>query len=644
MPVDKKTVIPLAELQGVFVVKEYQRGYRWTEEQVLNLLQDFLAFASRKNGKTDDIYFLQPIVVSRLDIPGEKPHWELIDGQQRLTTIYLIDAVLRNILETKSDLSFEMVYKSRPGSEIFLKELAANPKNTDLPAANENMDYYHMLQACRVIHAYFTEKNKQGGLIRRLYQEFTGNVHVLWYDTTDEEGSNPIERFSRLNMGRIPLTGAELSRALLLNIANHDLTEETQPPSGVTGELAGYLKGQLASKVKDRRQIVLGSRWDDVERELRDPDFWAFLGGKVSDTRATRIDFLLDLYTDKPCEETRKNFAFDELSARLAPSSREITGEDAQKVWDDITRSYQMLRFWYEDHDYYHWIGYLNDREGSDTIRKVLQLAKTVKKSELKKTIFALIRRSISKNEALPDLENLQYKKNDEPIHNLLFLFNVEYARRVGSVPGCRQARRFPFGEHRAKSWSLEHIQAQNVERLQKADDWTAWVRDHQKALREIHGETLPQVVDGSIESSAFDQMKEQLDARCQKFIDRPKKEAAEEEFRKLSKDILEFIEDPRRDAARRMHAIFNLALLDIKSNSMLSNSIFAVKRMLLRDMIKSGKYIPIATEAVFMRYFSAGDQTLPYWSADDQAGYDRELREVLATFEWDPEVEEETA
>jgi hypothetical protein len=629
-------------LRGTFVVQNYQRGYRWTKEQVTNLLKDFTSFAQQKKLTDDAVYFLQPIVVSRLEDSGERPRWELIDGQQRLTTIYLIDAVLRNLLKTRSDISFDLDYKSRPGSAAFLKKLAENPGAAELPEADNYMDYYHMYQACRTIHMYFFKKDEeQGGLIRRLYQKFTGNVHVLWYDTTDEDGSSPVERFSRLNMGRIPLTGAELSRALLLNAANHDLSDDFALAARPNDALADYLARQLEQQAMTRRQTVLGSRWDDIERELCDPDFWAFLGGDDSDARATRIDFLLDLYTDKPAGEKKKYFAFDKLSQFFDPASENYKGLDAQKIWDDIVGSYQMLKFWYEDHDYYHWVGYLSDRGGSEQVRNLLQQAKKNRKSEFKEFVLAQIRRSTSPNEALPDLENLQYKKNDAPIRNLLFLFNVEYARRNGRFAGCRQAGRFPFGAHRKRRWSLEHIQAQNVERLQREEDWTVWVKDHQRVLKEMHGESLPKAAKGKLSLEAFTKQKETLVIQCQKFLDRPKKAAAGDEFVKLSESVLEFIENLRHDREQRKHSLFNLALLDIKQNKVLSNSIFAVKCRLLRAMRKNGEYVPIATEALFMRLFSEEDRRLPYWSNQDQKGYEDALLDVLSTFKWKTTDEE---
>lgn len=78
------------EIEGKFFVPAYQRGYRWTKDEVTRLLDDvynLLNFGSGKNPLNDSKnYCLQPIVVRKL---GEK-FFEVIDGQQRLTTLFLI--------------------------------------------------------------------------------------------------------------------------------------------------------------------------------------------------------------------------------------------------------------------------------------------------------------------------------------------------------------------------------------------------------------------------------------------------------------------------------------------------------------------------------------------------------------------------
>ena len=69
----------VGDIEGHFSVPSYQRGYRWGEAEVVRLLDDIYTTDGKRN------YCLQPVVVRK---NGEK--FEVIDGQQRLTTIYLI--------------------------------------------------------------------------------------------------------------------------------------------------------------------------------------------------------------------------------------------------------------------------------------------------------------------------------------------------------------------------------------------------------------------------------------------------------------------------------------------------------------------------------------------------------------------------
>ena len=71
-------------LDKKFFVPKYQRGYRWSEKQVKDLLNDIYDFC--KGGRcSEEFYCLQPLVVRK---NGNK--WNLIDGQQRTTFFYLL--------------------------------------------------------------------------------------------------------------------------------------------------------------------------------------------------------------------------------------------------------------------------------------------------------------------------------------------------------------------------------------------------------------------------------------------------------------------------------------------------------------------------------------------------------------------------
>src|SRR5687768_15376702 len=135
MPTDL-SLKPVSDLlaEKCFFIPAYQRGYRWTERQVTELLDDVWEFLGLADAGTSAFYCLQPVVVKRrVDAEG----WELVDGQQRLTTIHLVLTYLRNLMVALGQSSFELVFETRKGSEAFLR-------NIDLARADENIDYHHI--------------------------------------------------------------------------------------------------------------------------------------------------------------------------------------------------------------------------------------------------------------------------------------------------------------------------------------------------------------------------------------------------------------------------------------------------------------------------------------------------------------------
>ncbi|WP_233704978.1 DUF262 domain-containing protein [Helicobacter felis] len=97
----------VSDLAGLtFKIPAYQRGYRRSEKEVKTLLEDIVDFI--QESKPEEFYSLQPIVVRTVD-----EIYHIIDGQQRLTTIFLIVKYLDN-----KDL-FSLVYETREKSFEF---------------------------------------------------------------------------------------------------------------------------------------------------------------------------------------------------------------------------------------------------------------------------------------------------------------------------------------------------------------------------------------------------------------------------------------------------------------------------------------------------------------------------------------------
>ena len=590
-----------------FVVKSYQRGYRWTKTQVDALLKDIADFA--QNGKEHDSCFLQPVIVKSLKQEDDSESWELIDGQQRLTTIFLMDAVLCRALNRTSALSFKLRYENREKSGEFLHRLALEPDWAESAEgqkeAGKNPDFHAMALACRRVTAFFREHAPDAAL----YETFSRRVRVLWYDVTEEEGSAE-QRFARLNMGRIPLTGAELCRALLISRAGR----ERESPGSEEGRPAGLFA--------DRTQILLGSLWDDMERSLHDPSFRDFLGMDNDDSGTPCMGFLLDIVTGRPQRDPDDHFSFRVMSQRLEQ------GESARSIWQDMVLSWQHLRCWHEDNNLYHWTGCLISeavRHGRAAfcLQKLLALARENRKSVFKKKLFEEIRTVMFDGDELPDLQSLRYHRNYDLICRLLFLFNVELSREKG--------RRFPFGEHWRQRWSLEHVQAQNVESLANVRDQRIWVADHRDALRQMSPDALPDD-ERRMSNDEFMEKKRELAASCSAFLNKDD-EKAMEDFDALYNAVLQFMHSVSGVSDERTHTLGNLALLDGGSNSSLNNAIFAVKRTRLLNMMRQGTYVPLGTAAVFLRAFTRQHVVSPFWTDRDMDDYEREIERALSVF-----------
>ena len=127
----------VGDLAGHFYVPAYQRGYRWGEVEVKQLLDDIWEGIGKP-------YYLQPVVVKKR--AGNE--WELVDGQQRLTTLFLIFQYMQNEGFKKSGSKYSIRYETRPGSEDYLG--APSPERSQ-----ENIDFFHIFNAHECIRQWF---------------------------------------------------------------------------------------------------------------------------------------------------------------------------------------------------------------------------------------------------------------------------------------------------------------------------------------------------------------------------------------------------------------------------------------------------------------------------------------------------------
>ena len=192
-----------------FFIPTYQRGYRWDEKQVIELLNDVREFMHKGNIQAGEFYCLQPIVVKKR--PDGK--YDVIDGQQRLTTFLIIQKFLRK-------KTYHIEYASRANSAEFLNNITEYVENGKQQTSN-NVDFFFMTKAYNTVKTWFESKADEDDdyTLEDEFSMYLGKYcKVIWYEVEDDANSESI--FTRLNIGKIPLTNAELIKALFLRKSN----------------------------------------------------------------------------------------------------------------------------------------------------------------------------------------------------------------------------------------------------------------------------------------------------------------------------------------------------------------------------------------------------------------------------------------
>jgi uncharacterized protein with ParB-like and HNH nuclease domain len=580
----------VGKIQGLFFVPKYQRGYRWGPPEVVRLLDDIW----NSEGKP---YSLQPIVVKQRDqrelgapeVPFEDKQqgavqWELIDGQQRLTTLYLIFLYVQQEVLRNGKIPYSLQYETRPNSEAYLKL-------PDPTKAKDNIDFYHIYHAYECIKKWFEAQDAPQFAASEFYGYLFKNIRVIWYEAPGN--TDAITLFRRLNVGRIPLTDAELIKATLLSEKHNE-----------------FLR-------RDRIHELV-AQWDAIERDLRDPDVWAFVTQASADEYPTRITLLLDILAGGAVGRERPRFyTFDTLQKRIETTS-------PSSVWNSVLDLHALVIGWFEDRNLYHKIGYLVAVGSS--FGALVERAKGKTKKELDASLNLQIK-DLLKSKA-SELSELNYSEDYEKCHRLLLLMNVETIRRLKD-----STERYPFRRHHgaaskqdgALSWSLEHIHAQQAQGLTKAEQWREWLNLHKEALS------------GFPCQSEMQQRREALIRKIETNVEKVDRQL----FDWLAKEVTEFFTDTSStNNAHSVHSISNLALLPGSANSALSNSVFEVKRRKIIELDRKGAFIPICTRQIFLKYYTESNALqLHFWGIQDRENYLNAIHNLLEGY-LQPEVQ----
>ncbi len=404
------------ELLGIdFYIPDYQRGYRWKPLQVRQLLDDLLEFTNKPK-ENNEFYCLQPVVVKHFDDKRGKGY-EVIDGQQRLTTLRIIlsflskEHIRRPIEEAYKKKLYSIRYQTRTKSEAFLNDIKSN---------TENIDFFHIYEAYKAVEVWFSEKiyDDHDDILKTLLgnKPDKPSVKVIWYEISENDSTNVYDVFTRLNIGKIPLTNAELIKALFLKKWNTEIEDESFR----------------------LMQLKIASEWDTIENTLQNDELWHFLydGEKQYDTR---IEYILDLMKGKK-EGSGETHTFIQFNTDFEDDKKENGSPNIERLWQEVKKYFLNFQEWFNDWELYHLIGFLLAK--GDYISELLKgfknsNTKTEFKQGLKDKIKAFYKDASAKS--------LEY--GDKNIKPILLLFNVQTI-----LDSNQEYVRFPFTSTKRKN------------------------------------------------------------------------------------------------------------------------------------------------------------------------------------------------
>jgi hypothetical protein len=582
---------PISELLDMsFYIPAYQRGYRWTERQVTDLLNDVLEFCDKDNLSKNEFYCLQPIVIK-----AREEEWELVDGQQRLTTIFLILSFFNGRLsEEYRKKIFSLEYETRVDSKAYLNTLSEVDKE-------KNIDFFHIYESYQVIRDWFkTYVNR----INDIESVFLNKVKVIWYEV--KETIDPIDVFTRLNMGKIPLTNGELVKALYLRSSNFDQNEATL------------------------QQLKIAQEWDGIEKTLQADSFWYFISN--DDPYSNRIEFILNLMADEvPTSEDVKrdpNYTFLVFNKIFANTDSVLN-----KEWLKVKKYFMTIEEWFNDRYLYHLIGFLINQE--ESISKIKEISdkcdsKYTFRNKLKDLIFNKLLNTNGKTINSFDekeldvfirksLANWDYTNNAGRIRLALLLFNI-----ASLVASPKSNMRFQFDSYKKDDWDIEHVRSIKSRQPDTPHAQKAWLEN---VLKYFTGES-----DDTAQRNASKSLLKQEKMFCKEALlliegTTFNSELFEELYDKL---IMHFGDDKEQEVD---NTLGNLTLLDASTNRSYKNSVFPIKRQRIIGLDKTGTFVPLCTKNLFLKYYSKQVNNMMVWTDKDRGDHFDAIVSVLVSF-----------
>ena len=619
-----------------FIIPSFQRGYRWEPVQVITLLKDIKEYIEKANDiKT--FMCLQPVVFYK----NQDNKLIVIDGQQRLTTIAIINYFLKNsnslnnndidniyiiryekykcsdspdksLYQILSKVSEQINYNYNEDNNLYETALKIYNIEENHQRVFNFLDEYYIILSYLVLKHYFTQNESDIENFNNLFDSNLDSYSIkfIWYDVTGEingDETKAINIFTRLNIGRIQLTDAELIKALFLKQDN-------------------FKDSELDKK------LHIAYKWDEIEKTLNNDSFWYFLSNDKDKPKKDRIELVLELAANIKNDEQHNLFRNYENKLK--------NKNELDKHWQAVEECFMTLKEWYNDNKMYHYIGFLlnNKLESLENIytniytNKLESLDNIYKRDIIKNKVIEKIKTKINVDE----VKNYTYYNNEEEIKLILFFSNIyetihsnQARNKKGSVTETI-TNRFPFDLYIKEDFDVEHIAPQTENPLNNKEDRIKWFKDSYEYLEKID---FSKINDDEIKNNLTEEnIKKIIENEDNKNINNII--FNNEKWNIIYNYILETAIEKGKNInlEDEEHCLGNLVLLPRDINRAYKNALFGVKRKYIIDKeTEKYRFIPVVTRHAFLKYYSKN--IIDLWTQEDAEQFKKTIINNLKEF-----------
>lgn len=605
-----------------FNVPSLQRTYRWGEKEITLLLNDLYEFYNTNEDSTNDFYPLQPLILKKSNKNDDT--WNVLDGQQRLTTIKLI----ASYLEMDKDYCLDISYDTREKTKDFLDNIS-NKKEEDV---GTSMELYYIFHAYEVIKAWFQKEKdteKINAIRNVLFEKERTRFVVQEMNSDDDEAKT----FQNINQGRIPLSCSELIKALFLGhiFESHKIDNNCR----FAYSSDGYGLFIPINPIKEKQELtriqnIIAKEWNDIETVLMHDEFYSFVCPE-KEKSINRMDFLFKVACrNEKFKKYNTDDPFNAIYECIKDGNVNVV-DNISCCWNVVFKCFNRKQKLYFDFDAYHLVGFCNCEHIGISEDFYKYCNDDEKTDEFKTAIREKIKGKVLNGIKIDDLH---YGESNDKIKEILLLHNLQSY--------SDEKLRFPFNLYDGgKNYDIEHIHATAEEKADKKSR-IEWYKINNSAIKE-----MKEKLKNSKDSKSFD-LFDSFEKSYNDYFEKSYRGNnfdifnKDEEFNKLREIMIKDNLDNEKEDLSKDDGIKNLCLLDSTTNRSYKNSLFITKRkMILKkakgEMDKEYCVYPLllCTERIFLKFYSNvdSDDNLNFWTEKNREAYLKDISNKVTDF-----------